>query len=316
MSWIPCLDKINRVVCIGSVTQDIFVKSDVPISCNPGECNHYQASEFVRSYGGCSANISLTLSKLGVQSDIFVPSTSVEYADHFSKSGIKIFYGSAIPDTSLPRYVVIMDPSGHRLTFFNQEIDSGGPDYLRLLASSELGGGVLAILSADSFENMWGAYLILRDNMTNIVFDPGPSSYYFPVDKYFEIMKNSTITLMNNREASAICARSGKSLDELTSISPVTIITRGVDGVSLYIADGGRIYTEPSIPAPKTDESGCGDAFRAGLLYSILAGCNSPSESIRSGLYCSTLVLQEIGAQSFNVSEKDLRDYINTAEFN
>jgi adenosine kinase len=86
-------------------------------------------------------------------------------------------------------------------------------------------------------------------------------------------MKLANYACFNDYEAQMACDRTGRSLEQLAGEVNALIVTRGGEGSHIY-AEGQRF----DIPCVKADEvidpTGCGDAYRAGLLYGIAEGWN------------------------------------------
>ena len=73
---------------------------------------------------------------------------------------------------------------------------------------------------------------------------------------------------MNDYEGKMLEEKTGQSLPKLAEQVKALIVTRGAVGSTIYA--GGRQYDIPCVKASAiVDPTGCGDAYRAGLLYGI-----------------------------------------------
>jgi adenosine kinase len=103
------------------------------------------------------------------------------------------------------------------------------------------------------------------------VFDPGQGMPMFSGAELLRIVEQATYVTANDYEAKLLQDKTGKTLDEIAQRVKALIVTLGGDGSLIYT--GGK---QIAIPAPKpkaiVDPTGCGDAYRAGLLYGIQKG--------------------------------------------
>jgi adenosine kinase len=103
------------------------------------------------------------------------------------------------------------------------------------------------------------------------VFDPGQGMPMFSGAELLSFIEQSTYVTVNDYEARMLQDKTGKTLDEIAQRVKALIVTLGGDGSMIY-TDNKQI----AIPTPKpkaiVDPTGCGDAYRAGLLYGIQNG--------------------------------------------
>jgi adenosine kinase len=103
------------------------------------------------------------------------------------------------------------------------------------------------------------------------VFDPGQGLPMFSGDELMDFMRLADYACFNDYEAKMACDRTGRTLEELAGEVRALIVTRGGEGSRIY-ADG-QCYEIPCVAAdPLIDPTGCGDAYRSGLLYGIANG--------------------------------------------
>jgi adenosine kinase len=76
---------------------------------------------------------------------------------------------------------------------------------------------------------------------------------------------------VNEYEAALLEERTGHSLERLAGHVDAVIVTRGAQGSSIY-ADGKEIAIPPARPDALRDPTGCGDAYRAGLIFGLQRG--------------------------------------------
>jgi adenosine kinase len=100
------------------------------------------------------------------------------------------------------------------------------------------------------------------------VFDPGQGLPMFDGDELLNFVNLADYVATNDYEAKLLQERTGKSVDELSRSVEALVVTQGAKGSSIY-SDGKRIDIPAVPPTDIVDPTGCGDAYRAGLLYGI-----------------------------------------------
>ena len=110
-----------------------------------------------------------------------------------------------------------------------------------------------------------------HDAGTPFVFDPGQGMPLFSGSELLEMVELADYVTLNDYEAELLQARTELSLEVLATKVKCLVVTRGEEGSHFYV--GGRQINIPVVPAKAVvDPTGCGDAFRAGLLYGIAHG--------------------------------------------
>ena len=108
------------------------------------------------------------------------------------------------------------------------------------------------------------------------IFDPGQGMPMFSGDELLDFMRLADYACFNDYEAKLLADRTGRSLEELAGEVSALIVTRGGEGSEIH-ADGQR-YDIPCVEADQlVDPTGCGDAYRSGLLYGIANGFDWPT---------------------------------------
>ena len=108
------------------------------------------------------------------------------------------------------------------------------------------------------------------------VFDPGQGLPMFGAPELERFVELAEVVAVNDYEGKVLAQRTGLSLDELAARVRALVVTRGGEGSVIY-ADGRR-HEIPAAPvAEVVDPTGCGDAYRAGLLYGLLRDADWPT---------------------------------------
>jgi adenosine kinase len=100
------------------------------------------------------------------------------------------------------------------------------------------------------------------------IFDPGQGLPMFSGDDLLQLIAPARALAVNDYEARVVEERTGRTVEEIARMIDAVVVTRGGDGSSVFTR-GGRIDV-PSVKAEAiVDPTGCGDAYRAGLLYGM-----------------------------------------------
>jgi adenosine kinase len=103
------------------------------------------------------------------------------------------------------------------------------------------------------------------------IFDPGQGLPLFTGEELVAMIEAADYVAVNDYEARLLCERTGLALADIAARIDALIVTLGADGSSIY--SGGETIAVPAIrPTTLLDPTGCGDAYRAGLLYGIAHG--------------------------------------------
>ena len=108
------------------------------------------------------------------------------------------------------------------------------------------------------------------------MFDPGQQLPMFSGPELIEFINQATYVAANDYEFEMLMDRTGLTLPDIAGRLEALIVTRGDKGSEIY-AKGER-HEIPCVPAAAVvDPTGCGDAFRAGLLFGIVNGYDWPT---------------------------------------
>ena len=134
----------------------------------------------------------------------------------------------------------------------------------------------LAIIAPDGRDGMFQHAKECFDVGIPFLFDPGQGLPMFNGEELLHFIEMATYLAVNDYESQVIQDKTGLNLEQLASKVEALIVTLGGQGSHIY-ADGQR-FEIPCVKADKiVDPTGCGDAYRAGLLYGIANGWNWPT---------------------------------------
>jgi adenosine kinase len=129
----------------------------------------------------------------------------------------------------------------------------------------------LAIIAPDGRDGMFQHAKECFEADIPFMFDPGQGLPMFNGEELLHFIEMATYLAVNDYEAQVLQDKTGLNLEQLASKVKALIVTLGANGSHIY-ADGQR-YEVPCVKAERiVDPTGCGDAYRAGLLYGIANG--------------------------------------------
>ena len=131
------------------------------------------------------------------------------------------------------------------------------------------------------------------------VFDPGQGLPMFNGEELLAFVEQATWIAVNDYEAELLRDRTGLSLPELAAKVRGMVVTLGADGCDVY--EGGQCTrVAPVTAVAALDPTGCGDAFRGGLLYGLERGW-SLTRSAALGNHMGAIKIAHLGPQNYEI---------------
>lgn len=223
-----------------------------------------------REYGGCAGNIAYTLKLLGGEPVVLAAlgNDGADYLARFASLGIDTSSIHQVQDTYTAQAIIITDRDNNQITAFHpgamqQAHEQGLPD------RSDLS---LALIGPDGREAMLRRAADLHAAGIPFVFDPGQGLPMFDGPELRAFVNQARWVAVNDYEARLLCDRLGQDLAELSrSHLAGVIVTLGAQGCDVWVQ--GECTRVAGVQASTVvDPTGCGDAFRGGLLYGLEAG--------------------------------------------
>jgi adenosine kinase len=258
--------------------------------------------EMRREYGGRAGNIAYNLEMLGghplimaTVGDDFAP-----YASRLEKLGLNQAHLRHVPDSFTGQAFITTDLDDNQITAFHP----GAMGMSHLNNVSMANDVTLGIVSPDGRDGMIQHAQEFFDLEIPFVFDPGQGMPMFSGAELLTFIEQAAYVTVNDYEAKMLQDKTGKTLNDIAKRVKALIVTLGGDGSMIY-TDGKQI----SIPTPKpkaiVDPTGCGDAYRAGLLYGIQQGWDWPSTGRLASLLGS-LKIANRGGQNHRYTRAEL----------
>jgi adenosine kinase len=222
--------------------------------------------ELRREFGGCAGNIAYNLKMLGSEPLVMgaVGDDSPPYLERLKRLGIKLDSVRRVPGTLTAQAFITTDLDDNQITAFHP----GAMNHSHENRITRDLGVKLAIVAPDGREGMLRHARELADLGIPFMFDPGQGLPMFSGEELLAFVAQASYLALNDYEGRMLEERSGRKLEELALKLKALILTRGAEGSIIY-ADGKRFDIPCAKAAAVVDPTGCGDAYRAGLLYGI-----------------------------------------------
>ena len=225
--------------------------------------------EMRREYGGCAGNIAYNMQLLGGKPLIMatVGDDFVPYAARLEKLGLSQQHIRQVPGTFTGQAFITNDLDDNQITAFHPGA-MGMSHHNHVAEAKEVS---LGIVSPDGRDGMMQHAEEFAEAGIPFIFDPGQGMPMFSGNELLRFIEQADYVTANDYEAKLLQDKTGKKLDEIARMVRALIVTLGPDG-SLIYADGKQIAIPTPKPTALVDPTGCGDAYRAGLLYGIQDG--------------------------------------------
>lgn len=258
--------------------------------------------------GGCGGNICHNLKLLG-ENAILVTAVGSDFADYRSwleQSKIDISSIFECPNTLTASAFIVTDKDQNQMTFF----DPGAMHKCEMSESiDDLDKKNIswAIISPDKPSRMLNIALECKEAGIPYIFDPGQQIGVFEGGDLLKAIKGARVLVLNQYEQKMLTSKLEISGVKLSGMVPFYIETHGAKGCSIITRDG--TYEVDAVkPKQLADPTGCGDAFRAGLLSGLNKG-KSIEQACKIGALAATYSIEEFGTQlhSYSLNEFEER---------
>ncbi|MGQ9686349.1 MAG: carbohydrate kinase family protein [Thiobacillaceae bacterium] len=234
-----------------------------------------------REFGGCAGNIAYNLKLLGGEPVIMatVGEDFGPYTERLNMLDIETTHIRIIPDTYTAQAFITTDLDDNQITAFHP----GAMNYAHANQVSQASGIKLGIVSPDGRQGMLDHAAQFHAAGIPFIFDPGQGLPMFNGEELMNFVHQADYLTLNDYEAKLFMERTGRSLDDLAREVRALIVTLGAKGSEIR-ADGHVHHIPPARPEAVVDPTGCGDAYRAGLMHGILHGWDWPTTGRLAGL--------------------------------
>ncbi|BDU15275.1 carbohydrate kinase family protein [Lysobacter auxotrophicus] len=222
-----------------------------------------------REFGGCAGNIAYNLKLLGGDP---IPMATVgqdfgPYREHFEQCGINLSKVKEIEELFTPQAFITTDHDNNQITAFHPgAMMRSYENHVR-----DVPGVTFGIVSPDGREGMLQNAQEFADAGIPFIFDPGQAMPLFNGEELRNFIELADYVTVNDYESNLLQERTGWSENDIVKRVKAYITTRGPHGSQIHTPEK-TIDVPPAHERRVTDPTGCGDAFRAGLIYGIEKG--------------------------------------------
>ncbi len=222
--------------------------------------------ELRREFGGCAGNIAYNLRLLGGEPLIMatIGDDRHPYSARLDALGLKQAHVRHVPDTFTAQAFITTDLDDNQITAFHP----GAMNHSHLNHIGEAADVGLGIVAPDGREGMLQHAREFHAAGIPFVFDPGQGLPMFSGAELLDLVRLADFVAVNDYEAQMLQEKAAVPLEQIAKEVQALIVTRGGQG-SVIFTHGKRIEIPPVTAERIVDPTGCGDAYRAGLLYGI-----------------------------------------------
>jgi adenosine kinase len=229
----------------------------------------FLVGEMRREFGGCAGNIAYNLRAIG--GDPLVMATigrdGGPYRERIEALGLGIEGVRTVDETYTGQAFIITDLDDNQITAFHP----GAMNESHRNRVGDVAGVALGIVAPDGKQGMREHLAQFAQAGIPVLFDPGQGLPLFDGRELAEMIGQSTYVAVNDYEGKLLADRTGLSLPAIAERVDALVVTRGAQGSTIHAK--GREYRIAAVkPTAEVDPTGCGDAYRAGLLYGIAQG--------------------------------------------
>ncbi len=257
--------------------------------------------EMRRNFGGCAGNIAFNLNLLGGDG---LPMGAVgndfgSYAAWLDENGIRRDALREIGGAYTAQAYITTDQDDNQITAFHP----GAMNFAHEISVDEIAGVTVGMVSPDGRQGMIQHAKQFAEAGIPFIFDPGQGMPMFDGDDLNRFVDQATWLAFNDYEAKLMEERTGKSPQRLAREVEAVIVTRGAEGSTIYTS--GEAVEIPLAPARHlVDPTGCGDAYRGGLLYGLQNGLDW-SLTGRIASLLGAIKIEHAGTQNHALSRSD-----------
>jgi len=265
--------------------------------------------ELRREFGGCAGNIAYSLKLLGGDAVIMatVGDDAAPYLKRLDDLGLTREHVRQVANSFTAQAFITTDLDDNQITAFHP----GAMTFSHLNEVGEAKDIGLGIVAPDGREGMIGHARQFAEAGVPFIFDPGQGMPMFSGHELLHFLEQADYATFNDYEAKLLCDRTGKSLEDLASMVKALIVTRGGEGSHIYT--GGQRLKIPCVkPEEVVDPTGCGDAYRSGLLYGIAQGMDW-DQTGRLASLLGSIKIAHSGPQNHSFTRQEIADQYQRA---
>jgi adenosine kinase len=250
--------------------------------------------DMTRHRGGCAGNIAYTLKLLG--GEPFIMATVGQdfgpYARWLEAQGLSTDYIKEVEDTFTAQCFITTDIDNNQINAFHP----GAMNHAHLSNISDAKDIALGIVSPNGRDAMIQHSAAFAEAGIPFFFDPGQQMPMFNTEELLTFLDQATYAVVNDYECEMLLSKTGLTLPQLAAKLDAFIVTRGAKGSEVFTADEHHLIGSAPIEAA-VDPTGCGDAYRAGVMYGLTSGRDWKTAA-QIGAVCGAIKIEHPGTQN------------------
>ena len=221
-----------------------------------------------RDFGGCAGNIAYSLKLLGGEPlpVAMLGSDGGEYLERLRQLGVDTRHVGQAGDAYTAQAMIMTDLDNNQITAFHP-----GAMMHAHRTRIEAGGADIGIIAPDGRTAMLEHAEQFAAAGIPFVFDPGQGLPMFGGEELRRFIDQADWVAVNDYEGKMLCERTGWSLAEISQRVRGLVVTLGGEGCDVW-EQGACTRVAPVAPTEIVDPTGCGDAWRGGLLHGLERG--------------------------------------------
>ena len=258
-----------------------------------------------REFGGCATNIAYSLHLLDAKSTVLgiVGNDFEPYQKHLSSlKNINTTYLEIVDDATTATAHIVTDKDDNQIAGFYPGVSKSD---LKTLVQDVEEKIDLALIGPTNKETMLNKLQECFDLDIPILFDPGQWTLYFSKEEWLQIIEQSRMLILNDYEWSILQKNAGLSGSEILEKIETLIVTFGAKGSHIF-SDKETIEISAVQPNKLVDPTGCGDAYRAGILKGIIEGYDWQTAGRLASLL-ATYCIEQPGTQNHTFTLEELK---------
>ena len=295
----------RRVLISGSIAYDTIMVFDGHFKDHilPDRVHMLNVSfltlELKRVFGGCAANIAYNMKALGGEPVILgaVGRDGDDYLARLRGFGIDVSNVLRIEDSYTAQAFITTDLADNQITAFHP----GAMSSAHLSKPDQALPAAYGIVGPNGRDAMMQHAAAFKANRIPYLFDPGQGLPMFSGAELLDMLSGAKAIAVNDYESKMLADKTGLSEQELANRVDVMLVTRGGDGSTLH--QGGK--TTPIAPvaiSKAVDPTGCGDAYRGGLLFGLASGMTW-LDAARLGSVMGAIKIEHQGPQNHTIDK-------------
>lgn len=262
-----------------------------------------------REFGGCAGNIAYNLKLLGGDPLIMatIGQDGASYRERLEQLQISQQCLTTIDDSYTGQAFITTDAGGNQINAFHP----GAMSFSHYNKVADAGKVAIAIVAPDGRDGMLQHAQHCADLDIPLIFDPGQGLPMFNGDELKNFIELATYVAVNDYEAELLTERTGWSLKQIAERVSALVVTRGEQGAEIFT--GTEHLNIPCVKAEQVlDPTGCGDAFRAGMLFGLTNNMDWATTGRLSSLMGSIKIAHQ-GPQNHVLSRAEIDDRFEQA---